>query len=530
MASFYKAYDLPAVQRTCRYYNDPQLLHKVCVYTAERVYLTRVSSSKTASSDSGSNSKTCPKEEGKEKYLTIGHLRNIELEVVARILSSPEPKTGYYVSKSWIKNSLLWLEKVNETPSSSAHHVTNPNVGKKAKKKKLNKKQLRQRDRRLSDVSPPWPDACADILCSHQKLQRCNAKTARARRRLMDKKAWKILKKLYPDSTQLDSHAGECLQCLMETETQKRSEQDKKEQAKLERKQPLSNPLVRAFYTRTRGVPSDRLRVVTDDSPGTIGSRSSAVDYKPVSSCPLQNGTYMILPRAWCHKWRRYIKTGEGGVPLPPGSSEVLCHAHQLALIPPHLEFYIQGQTSHLYSSIKDFESPPPVAAPASSASGVPVGAQPPTVAAADPDTIEALVAAGIPHSEILSQRMAMMNLQQLQQHQDTVLGSSSATHRDSATQNDLLNRENHVVVELVSREEFVALQETGCWPKHVSNFCVSVTIDGPWGQSVTYSTDLCQKCDPTGSRYQTNACIKYRRKRWEPKNVENRRMPNLEY
>lgn len=53
-------------------------------------------------------------------------------------------------------------------------------------------------------------------------LQRCCTKAARSRCRLMDKQAWKIIKRLYPDSTQLKSTRGECLQCMMESEMKKR--------------------------------------------------------------------------------------------------------------------------------------------------------------------------------------------------------------------------------------------------------------------------------------------------------------------
>lgn len=232
--------------------------------------------------------------------------------MVARLLSLPEPKTGFYVSRSWIKKTLLWLE----ANASNGH--TSP--------KKLSKKQQRQRNRRLSDVSPPWPNVNSDILCEHQNLQRCSAKAARSRRKLMDKQAWKVLRKLYPDSTTLESVSGECLQCLMETEAAKKTEIDRLEQAKFERKKPLANPIVRRFYTRTKGVPTHCL-VESDGSATTVTSAGS-------SSCPLVCGKYVILPRSWCHQWRRYMKMGEGCVPLPPESSALLCDAHKLALLP----------------------------------------------------------------------------------------------------------------------------------------------------------------------------------------------------
>ncbi|MGK3747548.1 MAG: hypothetical protein ACI8RD_010598 [Bacillariaceae sp.] len=265
---------------------------------------------------------------------TLTHLRSIELAVVARVLSLPEPKTGFYVSKSWIKKTLLWLELEQQKD--------NAEVNKKAaanNNKKLSKKQQRQKDRRLSDVTPPSTNVNSDIVCEHQNLQRSGAKAARSHRRLMDKKSWKVLRKLYPDSIQLESTHGECLQCLMEAETYQKNESDKLERDKLLRKQPLSNPHVRRFYTRTRGIP---YHCLVENKDG--GNEEEEQDQKPksiipsssvdIERCPLTSGTYVILPRSWCHQWRRYMKTGDGCKPLPPDSSSLLCDAHKLALLP----------------------------------------------------------------------------------------------------------------------------------------------------------------------------------------------------
>jgi hypothetical protein len=326
--TFLRAFDLSPLQQSCKFYHNEVRIHKVVSFFVEEVYgrdLTQgiVITDGRNDPDGKSSSKNCkrksssqncdekiPKSTTETKY-TLEHLRSIELMVVARVLSLPEPKTGFYVSKSWIKKTLLWLE-ANSSSTNSSH-------------KTLSKKQQRQRHRRLSDVSPPWPNANSDILCEHQNLQRCSAKTARSRRKLMDKQAWKVLRKLYPDSTTLESISGECLQCLMETEAVKKTESDRLEQEKLERKKPLGNPHVRRFYTRTKGVPThclvDGIDVATDAT-----SRKF--------SCPLIEGKYVILPRSWCHQWRRYMKTGEGSMPLPPESSALLCDAHKLALLP----------------------------------------------------------------------------------------------------------------------------------------------------------------------------------------------------
>ena len=540
--TFLRSFDLGPVQQTCQFYNNPDRIHKVVTHFVHHVYGTEYTDGVVrefdASSANNSNSakkaggkkhnkkntnrKQHPKsaatknddaKEAKTLRYTLGQLRSIELAVVARVLSLPEPKTGYFVSKAWIKKTLLWLEKANEP-------ITQP-------KKKLTKKQQRQRNRRLSDVSPPWPNANSDIICEHQNLQRSGAKAARSHRKLMDKKSWKVLSKLYPDSTQLTSVSGECLQCLMEAETARRAEEDRLEQLKQERKLPLANPHVRRFYTRTRGVPYHCLvenngeNEFGDDGGDKMSSpclqRDSSSRFA-AERCPLSSGTYVMLPRAWCHQWRRYIKTGEGCKPLPPDSCALLCDAHKLALLPPHVEAFLLGDTPQLYSSVKDekqqygVSSPSPVMASIAAASVAippsPVGVQP----ILDAETINALVAAGISRAEAATQRMAMMRLEeerhQQQQEQERVISlddlnnnnSSSTPRRSRECNNELLDRENHVVTELVTHEEWLALQETGSWRKQISAYTMCVTVDNDG--SFAFSTMPCRECDPTGLRF----------------------------
>ncbi|KAL3938076.1 MAG: hypothetical protein SGBAC_006943 [Bacillariaceae sp.] len=508
--TYLRAYDLTTVQQTCRFYVDPDLIHEIVAFTAKHVY-------KTEGNFIASKSSTPATPDIINGKYTLGSLRTLELTVVARALSSPAPKTGFYVSKAWIKKTLLWLEKMNEpTPT-----------------KKLSKKQQRQRARRLSDVHPPWPNVNGDLLCPHENLQLCNAKSARARRRLMDKQAWKILRKLYPDSTQLESVNGECLQCLLEKETAKKSDDDLAERAKLERKQPLSNKHVRRVYTRTRGFPTHCLR---EESSASASN----------NNCPLVAGKFYVVPRGWCHQWRRYIKAGDVPMPLPPESSMLLCDAHKFALIPPHLEAFLYGETSQLLSTIKKQPSgqedhgPSYLASAASRSSEfycLPIGASPPTP---DSEAVQALQAAGMSHSEIISQQMALMRIQgqaapPVPPRSPAAERTNSASNVNTAAagnntntdvdQNARLDRENHVVVELVTEAEWLALKDTGCWSKQVSSFVFSLTIDKQG--RVSYSTLPCRDCDPTGSRFTQTAEIKYRRKRWEPKSVEQKRISN---
>jgi len=363
---------------------------------------------------------------------------------------------------------------------------------------------------------------------------------------------------------------------MMEAETARKDFRDKLEQQKLERKKPLANSHVRRFYTRTRGVPyhclvenenaankktgeieisvhnegneNDTNDTFTNDGGGKISaferSRALAPSHKGYS-CPLTCGTYVILPRSWCHQWRRYIKTGEGSMPLPPESSALLCDAHKLALLPPHLEAFLGGETSQLFASVKEHRqdgvsSPSPVINSVAAASVViprsPVGVLP----ILDAETINVLMASGISRTEAAAQVTAMQQLEEEQQRQRQrfdwlSIGGGDHERPESASSsscnNELLDRENHVVVELVTHEEWLALQEAGCWRKQVSTYSMSVTVDRDG--TFAFSTLPCRGCDPTGVRFSSSCASMrnmFRSKRWEPKNVEHKRIPNLEY
>lgn len=522
LLTYLRAYDLVHVQEVCKHFCNPLLIHKIVKHTAEHVYppewtagfdqqplsgtsdtvvkrskisrsakiITRKTSAVSKSSLPSSKSTTAPtptgnnEDEGGDipnKY-TFEHLHNMELLVVARVLSRPEPATGYFVSKSWCKSALRWLELQQEDSR---------------KNKKISKKKQRLRERRLSDVSPPWLNVNSDLLCEHRCLQRCsNGKSARGRRKLVDKQAWKILKKLYPDSTQLESAVGECLHCTMEEETARKNERDRVEHAKLERKRPLANEAVRQFYTRTRGVPVHCLRSTEDDDDCDEEAKKEDKKMSAVGhgACPLLPGIYQVLPRAWCHAWRRYIKTGEGRFPFPaPDAASLLCDEHRLPLLPPHLEAYLYGDSQQLLvvgtsSHGDDAESSTATAAEAAMLHRPFVPGQ-----AVDTDTLNALRAAGLSEAEVASQLDAMRNLEVRNNAAATAFAVSPQP--SCHTKNELLDQENHSVVELLTQEEFTALEES--WPANAAVFCLRVAVTTQ-GKS-TFSTPQCRACDATG-------------------------------
>jgi hypothetical protein len=474
-----------------------------------------------------------------EKTYTYEMLRNMEMLVVARVLSRPEPpiqerESAFYVSKSWCRAALRWLEVQEEErkereerhrtaeEAKAAAAAATPKKGKKktphpgsSGKKKLSRKEQRQRDRRMSDAMPPWSNVNSDLVCEHGDLMRCSSKSARARRRVMDKQAWKVLKRLYPDSIQLgasvDSTAG-CLVCAAEAETAKKAELDQKEADKAERRKPLACPLVRGFYTRgSKGYPIDCLV-----NPQNI-SRENKMESDGVR-CPLKPGVYSALPRSWCHRFRKYIKTGEGGFPPAPDASEVLCEAHNFPLVPPHLESFLRGESSLLGCNSA-------VPSPRNDGEGEgnhasipsPIERAPSASLRPDAGTLQALRAAGLSELDLHAQRVAMAGLEESMQRanihdiHDNQASESERQYQRSLN-NEQLDRENRVVVEILTDEEITALEKW--WPRlhgfYALRFAVVEDSSTLSGTDVLWSTLPCRECDPS-SRSTENFAVRNR-------------------
>jgi hypothetical protein len=369
-------------------------------------------------------------------------------------------------------------------------------------------------------------------LCEHSQLSRCSSgKSARARRKLLDKQAWKILKKLYPDSTQLESCLGECLHCTLEEETCRKNERDKTEQAKLERKKPLSNEHVRRFYTRTRGIPVHCLRATNVDQ-----EKKMPASTKKGLQCPLVPGIYHVLPREWCHAWRKFIKTGEseghaGSTATfpPPDAASLLCDAHRLPLLPPHLEAYLYGDSPQLLvagTAESSTDTTATLSTMAVATATAPL--QRPFVPGQDldRDTLNALRAAGLSQAEVASQLDAMRNLEV--RNMNAAAAVQSSGQWSVQTHKELLARENHSIVEILTQDEMTALEETS-WPdSKPSVYLFRVAVDEQGVSS--FSALPCRECDATGRP--CNVAVRNRARGWvsAEKTEKNRARASLEY
>ena len=679
--TYLRAADLSALQRVSRHFANRRLINAVIRHTAQHVYPPSLTVGFDTPEIGGPvNTQT---NEGGADVLTYEMLRNMEMLVVARVLSRPEPllrdrmcsdetadgaedgdggggKQFYYVSKAWCRTALRWLEVQQEeqreaakqqsssttsiassAAASSSSSSRNPHASSKKKKKpsRKDRRQQRLRDRKRSDATPPWGNINHDLVCPHGDLARCSTKSARARRRIMDKQAWRVLNRLYPDSVPLSCNAasgngssggllgvgqsGECVQCLMEQEAEKKNESDRRERAKEERKRPLSCPVVRGIYTRGKGVPASCLAHQNAEEEGDDNNKHNDkdldLDRKPAAAaivtlakttpkcqCPLVPGVYNALPRSWCHRWRKFLKSGEGERPVAPDATALLCDAHRLPLVPPHLEAYLYGDTptllvgsgnSALPYFADDADAPlltgpvtPTTSSSSSTAasspfSATPVGYNPVQSPSTEEDhadaiygsqaaasvsgageaemeeeeeeaIIVALRAAGLSEAELNAQRLAMQNHER-QSH----MAAATASHHASASSpvvhsspsgsfrrqssvatintpiipgnapnaggggdgtttsststresiNEQLDRENYRVVEILTDEEFTALEKW--WPDISVNYALRFAVtekddDGTGtgrgrGTTVVWSTPPCRECDSSGKNCQ---------------------------
>lgn len=642
--TYLRATDLSSLQQTCTTFSNRSLTQNIITAFATEIYPPEL----TRGYDTPVISEKLPSM--MEDKPTYEILRNMEMLIVARVLSRPEPSLNerntagcFYVSKAWCKTALKWLEvqeeqrkarfmlKVEAAKAADEEANGNNIKGKKkhqqkGKREKKVSRQERRKNRKLSDTLPPWPNVNHDITCEHGCLKQNNnnnnnegSRSSRAKRRLMDKQAWKVLKKLYPEGIQLSTLQGECIQCTMEFETKKRNEEMKKQKEKEERRKPLQNDHVRSFFNRTKGVPKECLIMPEGEYESSFMANMSMLSGKKSSAnCPLRPGIYYVLPRSWCYRFRKYIKNGEGNRPCAPETSLCLCDAHKLPLIPPHLESFLYGETSSLLGTsidlvisfdgghddtetaeiplqaavglssplttnirtIHDLISPSRSISSTSSSSTMtprsfPVGYNPvdrrlggrslsnsgshmdmmdssqnqrahgrsniginrasltahitPQSQPADED-ISTLRATGLSESDIQLQRLAMMQIeeertrqqrrmeeeaerrrqyQQALQNQNPISQSITSSSINLMSPEDIranlnakLDRENNVVVEILTDYEYSALEE--CWPEIHSSYALKFAIieDDRKGTDIVWTTNPCRACDASGSNH----------------------------
>lgn len=290
-----------------------------------------------------------------------------EMKSIIAAVSAPQSLYGYWISSSWIANAKKYYETLSIPDG-----------------KKSSKKQTKIRLRRGSDALPPWPAINTDITCRHG----CLALTAgpRAKRKVIEKKHWKILRKFYPCGAEFSLRVPNCPACEELIVSSKSSENLKREIELKARQIESTDPLF-AVFARRCGVPSTCLRLTGEEAASLYEATSTSAPPLDEWSClactsfnpfaeeichccqtvrtvhaeavlltrPLRTGIYNIVPRYWLKSWRQYIK--DPSVQCLPcfDCTSLLCYAHGLLVVPPHVDEYIRGIRRTLLTNLGEY-------------------------------------------------------------------------------------------------------------------------------------------------------------------------------
>lgn len=171
-----------------------------------------------------------------------------EVKSILFALSSPAPVNGrgYWISATWLANAKKFYESIS-LPDVRSN-------GKRVTPKKLAK--IRQR--RGSDVLPPWPEINADITCSHCNL--ALSKNLRAKKRLLACNFWQFLRKFYPTGPEyISTKSSDCILCHRDDEIAKASALSKREAGIKSRRSEFMNGPLESLASRKSGVPAHLL-------------------------------------------------------------------------------------------------------------------------------------------------------------------------------------------------------------------------------------------------------------------------------
>jgi hypothetical protein len=179
------------------------------------------------------------------------------------------------------------------------------------------------------------------------------------------------------------------------------------------------------------------------------------------------------------------MKTGEGGKSEStyeaPDSARVLCDLHRMALLPPHMKDFLYGQSSQLLESSTQRQ-----ASTAAAAFAQMPDSDLPALPAVAEESIQAMRSLGLNEEEIARQLAAMRSIEaQRRRLQEAIVVDAAS----SPSRNEMLDRENYIVVEILSQEEFLRLEKSGTF---------GLQFRVAFGQ-VHFDTPICRLCDTCG-------------------------------
>jgi hypothetical protein len=253
--------------------------------------------------------------------------------IIASINSSQPLNTGYWVSATWISNAKKYYDALN-IPD-----------GKKGKKK-----STKIRQRRGSDCLPPWPNMNADITCSHGNLALTDS--LKAKRRILNKKSWKLLRKFYPEGPEYKQNASLVCPICDDEKYQAMNAEVSLREAEIRSRKLILNEYTTAIFNRKSGVPSHCIISLPDD---LLALQLHTLGHIDRLCAPLASGLYNLVPRNWLRLWRQWMKDSTVSSLPPLDCTGLLCVAHGLLTVPPHVDEYLRGIKKSLLSNLGEY-------------------------------------------------------------------------------------------------------------------------------------------------------------------------------
>ncbi len=276
---------------------------------------------------------------------------------------------------------------------------------------KLKSKSSSRTTKKLNYQAPSL-DINRDISCEHGGLALVSG--TKSKRRMIDGNAWNFLRRLYSQGREFKCSQTECglciekrdllayeLQCSLEERNSPAKSSGVLSNTVTPSKQVLPAELLSLVNRRT-GVPPECLSSgVSGESlhPSLLSALGrfetdhledcevsewvealSACEQEELSAQqpphgllhihPLLPGIYHLVSRDWLRQWRRSLRDGfpaaspsssallSGPTVLPQlDCTSMLCHAHGLLVVPPHVEEYLIGMRKSLLGGMGQYPS-----------------------------------------------------------------------------------------------------------------------------------------------------------------------------
>ena len=281
-----------------------------------------------------------------------GMLYANEVKSILSALNAPQPLiNGYWISTLWLANAKKFYEAINLS------QIETNCQGKKFSTPNKHKQKIRTR--RGSDALPPWPSMTTDILCCHGKLSL--SKGSGAKRRMIDKCSWNLLRKFYPFGSAFSVKCHDCDICTKEFQEFKSMQAEKKEDLIEKRRYLLNlNVQLEHILTRKNGFPIHLLvnayssKEESTEFNYNIGDKNNIInnDEVFVNRQPLLPGLYNIIPRYWLKVWRNICKDISCEQLPDLDYATLLCRHHGHLIVPSHLEVFLLGIKKTLFSGL----------------------------------------------------------------------------------------------------------------------------------------------------------------------------------